>query len=118
MDGRTKGPQLEEENLNTGTLGTGRTLGEETSAPAGPVQEGPSPALVHIYAVKVMMGLHLEEGLYPMIERQRGASLPPEELCVTTGLACEKPYPIHINNELKSSWLVWSYSITILVVRS
>ncbi|GKD25684.1 reverse transcriptase domain-containing protein [Tanacetum coccineum] len=47
MDGCTKGPQLEEvENLNTGALGAGRTPPGGTSAPAGQVQEGPSPAFV------------------------------------------------------------------------
>ncbi|GJS80575.1 hypothetical protein Tco_0730456, partial [Tanacetum coccineum] len=47
MDGCTKGPQLEEgENLNTGTLGTGRTPSGGTSAPAGQAQRGLSSAFV------------------------------------------------------------------------
>ncbi|GKE30457.1 hypothetical protein Tco_1445841, partial [Tanacetum coccineum] len=47
MDGCTKGPQLEEdENLNTGAPRTGRTPPGGTSAPAGQVQGGPSPAFV------------------------------------------------------------------------
>ncbi|GJX41633.1 reverse transcriptase domain-containing protein [Tanacetum coccineum] len=47
MDGCTKGPQLEEgENLNTGTLGTGRTPPGGTSAPAGQAQGGLSSAFV------------------------------------------------------------------------
>ncbi|GKD40918.1 hypothetical protein Tco_1261125 [Tanacetum coccineum] len=47
MDGCTKGPQLEEvENLNTETLGTGRTPPGGTSAPAEQAQGGPSPAFV------------------------------------------------------------------------
>ncbi|GKB05146.1 hypothetical protein Tco_0833341 [Tanacetum coccineum] len=47
MDGCTKGPQLEEvENLNTGTLGTGRTPPGGTYAPAGQAQGGPSPVFV------------------------------------------------------------------------
>nr|GEV09281.1 hypothetical protein [Tanacetum cinerariifolium] len=47
MDGCTKGPQLEEdENLNTGAPGTGRTPTRGTSAPAGQAQRGPSPAFV------------------------------------------------------------------------
>nr|GEV61035.1 probable LRR receptor-like serine/threonine-protein kinase IRK [Tanacetum cinerariifolium] len=36
----------EGENLNTGALGIGRTLGEETFIPTRQVQEGPSPAFV------------------------------------------------------------------------
>ncbi|GJS82151.1 reverse transcriptase domain-containing protein [Tanacetum coccineum] len=47
MDGCTKGPQLEEdENLNTEAPKTGRTPPGGTSAPAGQVQGGPSPAFV------------------------------------------------------------------------
>ncbi|GJR41503.1 hypothetical protein Tco_1217187 [Tanacetum coccineum] len=47
MDGCTKGPQLEEvENLNTRALRTRRTPLGGTSALAGQVQEGPSPAFM------------------------------------------------------------------------
>ncbi|GJW89257.1 reverse transcriptase domain-containing protein [Tanacetum coccineum] len=47
MDDCTKGPQLEEdENLNTGAPGTGRTPLGRTSALVEQAQRGPSPAFV------------------------------------------------------------------------